>query len=264
VGPPTVDGSVTGGVLSVKDVSEFERDASTPGPVATEFVALSRALLDATTVHAVLQRVATAALAVVTGADMVSVTLRTPDGRFETPVETLPLAVQLDELQYRFDEGPCVEATRTPGPGLISSCDLAAGTDFPLWGPAAAAAGVGSVLAVGLFPDGGSPRLGALNFYSFTTTGLDDGDRDIAMVLAAHASTALAATRASTTHEIRAAQLQEALRSRDVIGQAKGILMERRGITAEEAFDVLRAASQSLNVKLAKVAETLATRRAEI
>jgi AmiR/NasT family two-component response regulator len=58
--------------------------------------------------------------------------------------------------------------------------------------------------------------------------------------------------------------LRRALESRDVIGQAKGILMERRGIDEDEAFDVLRTASQALNVKLARVAETLASRRAEI
>ena len=60
------------------------------------------------------------------------------------------------------------------------------------------------------------------------------------------------------------AQLRRALQSRDVIGQAKGILMERRGISADEAFAVLRAASQSLNVKLTQVAQTLVERRADL
>lgn len=241
-----------------------EAESVVPGAVATEFVALARTLLDATTVSDVLDRVVMAARAVVRGADMVSVTVRAPDGRFHTPVETDELATQLDGLQYDLDQGPCVEATRTPGPGLVGSSDLADGTEFPEWGPRAAEAGVRSVYAVGMFPDGGAPRLGALNFYSFSVAGLDDIDRDTAMVLAAHASTALAATQAHSVHEVKAAQLQEALRSRDVIGQAKGILMERRGITEDEAFDVLRVASQSLNVKLAVVAETLASRRADI
>jgi hypothetical protein len=235
-----------------------------PGAVATEFVELARALLDATTVSEVLDRIVQAARAVVRGADMVSVTVRAPDGRFHTPVETDELATRLDGLQYDLDEGPCVEATRTPGPGLVGSSDLARGAEFPEWGPKAAEAGVRSVFAVGMFPDGAEPRLGALNFYSFSVAGLDGIDRDTAMLLAAHASTALAATEAHSAHAIKAAQLQEALRSRDVIGQAKGILMERRGITEDEAFDVLRVASQSLNVKLALVAETLASRRADL
>jgi len=228
------------------------------------FTALARTLLDATTVSEVLDRVVVAARAVVPGADLVSVTVRAPDGRFHTPVETAELATQLDELQYDLDQGPCVEATRTPGPGLVGSSDLVNGIEFPAWGPAAAAVGVNSVFAVGMFPDGGTPRLGALNFYCFAAGGLDDVDRDMAMVLAAHASTALAATEAHSAHAVKAAQLNEALRSRDVIGQAKGILMERRGITEDEAFDVLRVASQSLNIKLALVAETLASRRADL
>jgi ANTAR domain/GAF domain len=243
---------------------EDERGSAAAGPVAAEFVALAHRLLAATTVHEVLEHVVSAGRAAVEGADMVSVTVRGPDGRFHTPVDSEPLAVALDELQYRFDEGPCVEAARTPGPDVVASADLRSGTDFPRWGPAAAEAGVGSVLAVGLFPAGSEPRTAALNFYSFSAGGLDRSDRDVAIVLAAHASTALATTRASTAKDVRLAHLEEALRSRDVIGQAKGILMERRGITEDEAFDVLRAASQSLNVKLARVAETLAARRADI
>jgi hypothetical protein len=123
---------------------------------------------------------------------------------------------------------------------------------------------VHSVLAVGLFPDGDGPRMGALNVYSCTRAGLDELDRDVAVVLAAHASTALASTMASSSAELESAQLRRALQSRDVIGQAKGILMERRGISADEAFAVLRAASQSLNVKLTQVAQTLVERRADL
>jgi AmiR/NasT family two-component response regulator len=69
---------------------------------------------------------------------------------------------------------------------------------------------------------------------------------------------------ASSSAELESAQLRRALQSRDVIGQAKGILMERRGISADEAFAVLRAASQSLNVKLTQVARTLVERRDDL
>ncbi|MGD9990253.1 ANTAR domain-containing protein [Pseudonocardia sp.] len=240
------------------------REGASTGLLAGQFVSLAERLLEATTVREVLQRVVDAGRAVVAGADLVSVTMRQPGGGFHTPVETDALATHLDELQYTLDEGPCVEATRTPGLGLVASADLRAGAEFPRWGPAAAAAGARSVLAVGLFPAGRVPRLGALNFYSFAVDGFAAADPDIALVLAAHASTALAATRGATAAELEVAQLKEALASRDVIGQAKGILMERRGIDAAEAFDVLRSASQSLNVKLAQVAQTIAARRAEL
>ena len=251
--------------MSVNGKGEAEpRTASEPGQLAAQFVALSDLLLDAGTVQEVLQRVVGAAQVVVDGADLVSITLRASDGRFHTPVETDSLATRLDELQYRLDEGPCVEATCARGMGVTGCPDLATGAVFPRWGPAAAALGVHSVLAVGLFPGGDPPRMGALNCYSFRPHGLDGADRDAALVLAAHASIALAATKASVAHELEAAQLRTALVRRDVIGQAKGILMERRSLSAEEAFDVLRAASQSLNVKLADIAKAVSERRAEL
>jgi hypothetical protein len=238
--------------------------ANAVGPLALEFVEVAKLLADETTVQGVLQRIVHAARQVVPGADLVSITLRSTGG-YTTPVETDPLATRLDEVQYRLDEGPCVEATRTAGLGLTFCSDLGGKCDFPDFGRAAAAMGVHSVLAVGLFPHGGdTPRMGALNIYSHEVGGLDEQDRDIALVLAAHASTALASTMACSAAELQVAQLGQALNSRDVIGQAKGILMERRKISADEAFDVLRRASQSLNIKLTQVAKTLVDRRAEI
>ena len=238
--------------------------AEATGPLAGEFLRLATALAVESTVSGVLRRVVEAARSAVPGADLVSITLRSPAG-YTTPVETDPLATRLDEIQYRLDEGPCVEATRTAGLGLTFSPDLGQQREYPRFGREAARLGVHSVLAVGLFPHGGdAPRMGALNIYSHEVGGLDELDRDIALVLAAHAATALAATTACTAAELEITQLQQALSSRDVIGQAKGILMERRRISAEEAFEVLRAASQSLNVKLTQVAATLVERRAEL
>ncbi len=256
----TTDQDMTGDQDRVIDVVDLD---DIPGPIAAEFLALSAALLDATTVGGVLRRVVDAARSAIPGADLVSVTLRTADG-FHTPVQTDPLASRIDEIQYRLSHGPCLEATRKQGLALAYSADLGIDPRFGPFGPAAAELGVHSVLAVGLFPDGDGPRMGALNVYSYTRAGLDELDRDVALVLAAHASTALAATMASSAADLEVAQLKDALRSRDVIGQAKGILMERRGISADEAFGVLRSASQSLNVKLAQIAQTLVERRSEI
>jgi ANTAR domain len=238
--------------------------AGATGPLAGEFVRLATALAGERTVNGVLRRVVEVTQQTVPGADLVSVTLRSPAG-YTTPVETDPLATRLDEIQYRLDEGPCVEATRTAGLGVTFSPDLGRHSAYPRFGRAAAALGVHSVLAIGMFPHGGdAPRMGALNIYSYEVGGLDELDRDIALVLAAHGSTALAATTSVTAAELEVTQLRLALNSRDVIGQAKGILMERRRISADEAFDVLRKASQSLNVKLTQVATTLVERRAEL
>lgn len=246
---------------------ELQQQTGTParlGLLAEQFSALAQSLLRADTVHEVLLDVVATARAVIPGAEMVSVTLCIPGGGFSTPVQTDPVARELDELQYQFDEGPCVDATRTPGSGLGSCDDLGLGEDYPDFGPAAASRGVHCVLAAGLFARGGAGPRGALNLYSYTPHALDDADRDVLNVLAAHASVALAHTDAVTAADLHAAQLREALSSRDVIGQAKGILMERRGISAEQAFDILRRSSQDLNVKLATLAKTIAARRDEL
>jgi AmiR/NasT family two-component response regulator len=110
-----------------------------------------------------------------------------------------------------------------------------------------------------LLPTPNPPRLsGALNLYSEWPHGLDAIDRDTILLLATHASLALASTEAVTSAKLREAQLRQAIDSRDVIGQAKGILMSRRNISAEEAFDILRVSSQKLNVKLTEVAKVVA------
>ncbi len=249
---------------SADDVAEL---TDTLGPLAAEFVRLAETLMNDATALGALDRVVRATKAVIRGADLVSVTMRASGGGFETPVQTDPMAVCLDEEQYRLGEGPCVSATLTTGVGVTFDADLGTGRCFPRWGPVAAGLGVHSVLAVGLFPDArgrsNGTRVGALNAYSLRRAGLDEQDRDLAVVLAAYASTALAAMTATNAAELEAAQLREALRSRDVIGQAKGILMERRGIGPDEAFDTLRRASQSLNIKLARVAETFVEHRSQ-
>jgi hypothetical protein len=235
------------------------------GPLAEEFVSLGEALsiVDRDLgVMEVLERIVRAAHAVV-GADVVSVTLRS-DGEFTTPVHTDPVAAKADSAQYEYLEGPCVEATLDDGLGYSSSSDLRNETRWTRFGPAAADLGLNAVFATGMFPRDAGARMGALNYYSRTPSGLDHVDKDVALVLATHAAVALRGARALEAAELRAAQLTEAVRSRDVIGQAKGILMERRGLTADAAFDTLRRTSQDLNVKLRDLAQTLAERRAEL
>jgi hypothetical protein len=247
------------------DRAGFAADGGRTGPLAEQFAALTARLLDATTVAEVLEQVVVTAQRVVPGADLVSVTLRSPEGRFFTPVETDRVATELDQAQYDTGEGPCVDASRENGPGHVRSDDLAAEPAWPRFGPRAAERGFTAVLSTALQPfDRPARQGGALNIYARRTAVLDDQARDTALVLATHASLALAGVAAVTEAELQAQHLRRAIDSRDVIGQAKGILMQRRGIGADEAFDVLRRTSQQLNVKLAELAHTLATRHAEL
>ncbi|MEV6447909.1 GAF and ANTAR domain-containing protein [Amycolatopsis sp. NPDC051716] len=245
----------------------FGRDGEPePGPLARQFADLTRTLLDVTpTVAGVLKLVVGAAIALIPDAHLVSVTLRDTDGTFHTPVETDPVTERLDQVQYDHGEGPCVESARPDGPAIGWSRNLGSDPRWPAFGPAAARHGYHSVLATALLPDARPPRLsGALNIYSRTPGAFDTAAIDTALLLATHASLALAHTEAVASAELESAHLRRALDSRDVIGQAKGILMQRRGITADEAFDVLRRASQDLNVKLADLATALASRHTEV
>jgi hypothetical protein len=248
------------------DLARFRENETAPGPLGLQFAALTRALLDTTpTVGGVLKEIVETARQVVPGADLVSVTLREPDGTFHTPVETDAIAVELDRLQYESRHGPCVEAARPDGPAIGGSADLANDPRWPVFGPGAAAHGFHSVLATALLPDARPPRLsGALNIYSRRRGGFDSAAIDIALLLATHGSLALAHTRDVAAAALETAHLRKAIDSRDVIGQAKGILMLRRGVTAEEAFGILRRASQELNIKLADLARTIATRHREL
>lgn len=242
------------------------RDHGAPlGPLAQQFATLTYSLLDATTAGEVLQQVVDAAVRVVPGADLVSVTLRSRDGKFHTPVETDPIAIELDQLQYDLLEGPCLDVADPAGPAVASAPDLAVAASWPRFGPKAAQRGMGAVLSTALLPDAQAPRLsGALNIYSRQRRGLDQTDQAVALLLATHASLALAHTEAVDASALQAEQLRRAINSRDVIGQAKGILMARRGLKADEAFDLLRQSSQHLNVKLVELAETIASRHGDL
>ncbi|WP_410602918.1 GAF and ANTAR domain-containing protein [Amycolatopsis sp. lyj-90] len=249
-----------------RDKAEFGSGANAPeGPLSEQFVELTRLLLVASTPAQVLQQVIDAAYRVVPGADLVSITLRAPDGTFHTPVSTGEVALELDEVQYRAGTGPCVDAAADGSPGHIRSDDLANETRWPDFSLATVRHGFTSILSTVLVPDAKPPKLpGALNIYGRRPAAFDAAAQDMALLLATHGSLALAATSAVSRADLEARHLRRAVESRDVIGQAKGILMQRRGLTADEAFDLLRRTSQDLNVKLAELAATLATRHTEL
>ncbi len=109
------------------------------------------------------------------------------------------------------------------------------------------------MLCYQLFVEGG--QLGGLNLYARTPGAFDDESQEIGLMLASHAAVALA----GAEHE---EDLRIGMGSRDLIGQAKGILMERYQLTADQAFGVLRRVSQETNRKLADIAAELTDTRA--
>ena len=133
--------------------------------------------------------------------------------------------------------------------GIYVIEDLAADGRWPRWTVRAADLGIRSSLSVHLFTD---VRLGSLNLYSTTPRSYLHSDIDNARVIAAHASVVLAYNRTSQN-------LWEAIDSRNLIGQAQGMLMERFRLTPATAFGVLRRYSQHHNIKLVQLAEEFTT-----
>ncbi|WP_205718393.1 GAF and ANTAR domain-containing protein [Actinomadura sp. WMMA1423] len=230
---------------------------------AGHMVELTRSLLEAETVDGVLRRILLAAQILVPGADMASITLRERNGDLRTPFHSDPAAVELDRLQYRLGEGPCLTAADPAGAAFARSGDLAADPAWPEFGPAAASHGYASVLATALLlPTESDEAVGALNIYSRGRETLDGIACDTALLLATHASLALAVVRTAADGartraeaENQMVNLRRALDTRTVIGQATGILMARRGLDRDKAFELLSRTSQNLNVRLGSLAE---------
>lgn len=175
-----------------------------------------------------------------------SVTLVRADGGTETSASSDALVEQADDLQYALDEGPCLQAAEQGGAYLI--VNTASDPRWPSWGPAVAKLGLHSVLSIHLFTD--RRVLGALNLYYESRDEFSDDEIEVAKVVAAHASVALAKLRSER-------DLWRAIDSRHLIGQAQGMLMERFKLTPARSFSVLRRYSQHHNIKLHEVAGAL-------
>jgi GAF domain-containing protein len=169
-----------------------------------------------------------------------------------TPVQTDSLVVEVEASQLRTGTGPCLDALAQGLP--IYAEDLATDPRWPAFGREAAELGVRSLLALRL---AGNGTFGALNLYARYPSAFGAVDRAKGLVLAGLAGIALSLAHARDEDVRQAENLRHALVTRELVGQAQGILMERERITAEQAFDILRRASQHLNVKLREVAQDL-------
>ncbi|MBD8605836.1 GAF and ANTAR domain-containing protein [Aeromicrobium sp. CFBP 8757] len=169
---------------------------------------------------------------------------------FETVVSSAPVVLEADGLQQRLREGPGVDPAMPSR--TIMSADLARDTRWPRWGPVVVDLGLVSVLSAELRAAG--QRIGVINFYGDHVRQFTEQDAHVASLFASHAAAALAAV---TLRE----NLQNALDSRTIVGQAQGVLMERFDVDADRAFTILRRYSQDGNVKLTDVARALVDSR---
>jgi GAF domain-containing protein len=201
----------------------------------------------------VLQRSVDQLTSAVPGADMASVSvLRDRDGA-ETVASSSERVWAIDSDQYAAGEGPCLEAART---GQVVRTGVEQARErWPEFTRSARAAGVASYLSVPLAID--EKFAGALNLYSKQRHGFGDFDVALLRLYVTAACAAIANARRYGEARRLAGQLTQALDSRAVIDQARGMLMERRGINAEDAFGELIRESQNTNTKLREVAARL-------
>lgn len=194
-----------------------------------------------------LERIVALAVAAIDPADYCGITLRERNGELTTAASTGPVAAQASELQQALGEGPCLEAAWDMDTVTVN--DLETEQRWPRWAPEAAALGIRSLLSLRLEITG-QPLVASLNLFAHEVAAFDSTDLAIASIFARHAANALASARIEDG-------LRAAARSRQTIGVAQGILMQRFGVTLDQSFELLRRYSQTHNVKLRVLAERL-------
>ena len=214
--------------------------------LATELAELARSLQQEPDGDAILAGFVRAALELVPGADEGSVSVVQGRKNIGSRAPSSDLPKRIDALQMETNEGPCLEAAyehRT-----VRVPDMATEDRWPLFARRASEAGARGMLSIQIWVTGDD--LGALNLYSYEADAFTDESENIGLLVASHAAVAFAEAEESR-------QLREAVDSRDLIGQAKGILMERHRISGPQAFIALSVASQRTNTKLRKVVDHL-------
>lgn len=220
--------------------------------LARQFSDLARSLQAEPDLDETLQAIVTAAVADVPGADFAGITLVTAKGKITTPAATAELVEEIDRVQYDVRQGPCL--TSFWEQATVRADNLRSEPRWPDFANRAADLGVLSMLAFQLYVQ--HEDMGALNLYSRQPNAFDSADENIGLLFASHAAIALVG--AQHEHSLHAA-----LVNRDIIGQAKGILMERYKIDAQAAFKLLLRASQDNNRKLHEIARAVASTGAD-
>ncbi|WP_046470533.1 GAF and ANTAR domain-containing protein [Allosalinactinospora lopnorensis] len=210
------------------------------------FADIVRSLFAEPSLHDTLQRIVELAVETIASCDYAGVSLVEGRAKVHTPVFTHEVVRRSDALQYRLREGPSLDSIWESEYLYLS--DVAEGEQWPRYAKEASKLPIGSLLTFRLFTS--RETLGALSLYARVPYAFRPQDRDVGVIFSAQAATALSSSR-------RVTNLSRALETRETIGQAQGILMERHQMTAEQAWEYLNSASQNLNVRLAELARTI-------
>ncbi|MFE5753012.1 GAF and ANTAR domain-containing protein [Streptomyces massasporeus] len=222
---------------------------------AEEMALLARSLLKQDSVQQTLDEIAASAVKLVDGCDAAGI-LAVRKGRAVTLASHGDMVEESDRRQGELGEGPCFDlARRADEDRVFRIVDMTKPQpDWPRYAEAARELGIGSMTGVLLYTH--EEDFGALNLYSRRPGTFTEDIATAGWLLASHAAVALADARTID-------QLEHALETRHAIGEAMGILMERHGMSDEEAFSVLRKISQHHNIKLRDVAQRVRDKRTD-
>jgi ANTAR domain-containing protein/GAF domain-containing protein len=208
-----------------------------------------------TDIEEALAGITSAAVHLIPGVASADVLIITDADDYRSLAATSPLATDMAQLQRRHRQGPGLDAA--DGETMVLSNDLRAERRWPTYAAAAVKAGVLAALSFQLHtPQQQDPtRRAVLTLVSHLPDTFNREAQTVAAILAAHAATA------SIAHD-RGAQFQSALATRDAIGQAKGMIMERFDVDAAHAFGLMKKLSQDSNIRVVDVAAQIVARGA--
>jgi len=207
---------------------------------------------EARTLEETLQTIAETARISIPSMEHVGVSVLDHDGRAVTKAATSELVFELDKLQYTLDEGPCVDSLR--GSAMVLAPSIHRDQRWPRYTPPAVQLGLKSQLAVKLSL-GDRGTVGGLNMYSTGSEHIDPQAPVMADLFATHAALALG-------RALEVVDLHHALRTREIIGQAAGLLMQKYGLDPDEATGFLVRSSSHSNMKLRDVARQIVEQHA--
>jgi hypothetical protein len=196
-----------------------------------------------TAIGLTLRGVTDACVELIAGTHSAAILVITNRDHYESIAATSPVMETLDQAQQQFGEGPCVNAAI--GDTVVRCDDLQGDPRWPRFAKSAVAAGVHSMLSFQLFTH--DDRVAALNVVGNEANCFGAEAEALGAMLATHCAIAMIA-------DNKEHQFQSALATRDLIGQAKGRIMERFDVEATRAFELLRKLSQDSNIKLTDVA----------
>jgi GAF domain-containing protein len=209
-----------------------------PAELSSALTQMAGLVLSRETVDTAVGLVTTLAEATIVGTTGAGVTIADEHGK-RSRAASNQLVEQADALQYEFDEGPCLTAWRTRQ--LVRIDDTATDSRWPSWNSAAAGLGVRAVLSVPLVADDES--IGAIKVYSDQPATYGEGEERVMSLFAEQAAILLANSQSLEHARRLSRQLTEALRGRDAIVRATGVLLARGAADQDAAFLALTDAA---------------------